>query len=516
MKILDRYVLKSFILPFFAAFFVVLLVFVLQMLWLYADDIIGKGIGFLPIVELMLYLSAAMVPMALPVSILLSSIMTFGNLSENSELSALKAAGIPLFRIMLSLIILMVFVAYGAFVFSNRVIPYANFKYENMLRNILNKKPALNVDPGVFTTLSDFSIRVGEKLPTDDEKRDSIRDVLIYDLRKRMGATTIIRAESGSITTTEDKRYMLLTLYNGHMYDDDVESRQVKKIRQASNKSTFASQVFPIDISAFTMDDIRQENRTDRFTMLDIGQLTVALDSLKQGYEQRLKSLAADFEYRNLILGLPSDSLLAIRADSLHLRPDTLRGELDYIRPDNGLFDLRTIYNTSVGKVREAYETLSGTTVRTLRHLSEEVNNYGLEIHRKYALAFLVIVLFFVGAPLGALIRKGGIGLPVVVAIGIFVVYNIIFMSAERMGKEGSLDVVSARWLPTWILLPFGIWLTYRATKDKVILNIDPLLNLWDRWWGKVPQKYRDKLTLRKPSKKNNGERNNHECTTDQ
>lgn len=142
MKILDRYILKSFLLPFFATFFVVLLVFVLQILWLYADDIIGKGIGVLPIAEMMMYMSAAMVPMALPVAILLSSIMTFGNLSENSELSAFKAAGIPLFRIMLSLIVLMAFVSYGAFLFANKVIPYANFKYENMLRNIVNQKPS--------------------------------------------------------------------------------------------------------------------------------------------------------------------------------------------------------------------------------------------------------------------------------------------------------------------------------------------------------------------------------------
>ena len=243
MKILDRYVLKSFLTPFFAAFFVVLLVFVLQVLWLYADDIIGKGIGFLPIAEMMMYLSAVMVPMSLPVSILLASIMTFGNLSENSELTAFKASGIPLSRIMRSLIILMIFVAIGAFVFSNKVIPYANFKYENMMLNIINKKPALSIEPGVFVTLSDFSIRVMEKTPTEDPQRDSIRDVLIHDLRSRVGATTIIRAESGSITTTPDKRYMLLTLYNGQMYDDDVEARFVRRARQAGNKSTFVKQV---------------------------------------------------------------------------------------------------------------------------------------------------------------------------------------------------------------------------------------------------------------------------------
>ncbi len=509
MKILDRYILKSFIWPFFAAFIVVLLVFVLQMLWLYADDIIGKGIGFLSIVELMMYLSAAMVPMALPVSILLSSIMTFGNLSENSELTAFKAAGIPLFRIMLSLIILMLFVSYGAFVFSNKVIPYANFKYETILRNILNKKPALNLEPGVFTTLTDYSIRVGEKFPTHDEKRDSIRNVLIYDLSKHMGTTTIIVAESGSITTSPDKRYMILTLYDGHMYDEDIissSSRYLARIRQAINKSTFQKQVFPIDISSFTMGDLKEENGPpDRFTMLDISQLTVALDSVQGKYRDMLKDFARDLGFYNLISELPSDSLMAVYRDSSSVDVDTLKNMVSYFGADNndGQYSKSRIYNLSTEKVRRGQEYLADN-VKRLRSFSENANNYGLEIHRKYALAFLVIVLFFVGAPLGALIRKGGIGLPVVVAIGIFVIYNIIFMSAERMGKEGTLDVVTARWLPTWILLPFGIWLTYRATKDKVVINLDPLLNLFDKLWAKVPEKHRKKLKFKK--KKNDGQ----------
>lgn len=506
MKILDRYILKSFIWPFFAAFFVVLLVFVLQMLWLYADDIIGKGIGFLSIVELMVYLSAAMVPMALPVSILLSSIMTFGNLSENSELTAFKAAGIPLFRIMLSLIILMVFVSYGAFVFSNKVIPYANFKYETMLRNILNKKPTLNLEPGVITTLTDFSIRVGEKFPTEDEVRDSIRNVLIYDLSEHMGTTTIIVAKSGSITTSADKRYMILTLYDGNMYDEDIpsSSQYLKRTRQAINKSTFQKQVFPIDISSFTMADLKEERDADRFTMLDISQLTVALDSMQRQYRDIVGNFAQDQELYALISDLPSDSLMTIYRDTSTVDVDTLKGIASYLGDgnDGSRYTRKDIYNQSVEKVRRGKEFLTDN-IKRLRNFSTLVNNYGLEIHRKYALAFLVIVLFFVGAPLGALIRKGGIGLPVVVAIGIFVIYNILFMSAERMGKEGTLDVVSARWLPTWILLPFGIWLTYRATKDKVIINLDPLLNLFDRLWAKVPEKYRKKLNFKK--KKNDG-----------
>ena len=238
--------------------------------------------------------------------------------------------------------------------------------------------------------------------------------------------------------------------------------------------------------------------------MLDIDQLNVALDSLKGSYTEFIRNSARDFELRNFFMTLPSDSIMTAYAETAPVKTDTLRDVLSYMR-GNPRYKMVEIYRSAVDKVRQANESLTETKVRALRHQSEEVNNYGLEIQRKYALAFLVIVLFFVGAPLGALIRKGGIGLPVVVAISIFVLYNIIFMSAERMGKEGSLDVVSARWLPTWILLPFGIWLTYRATKDKVIVNLDPLLNLFDRLWAKVPQKYKHKIRLNKRKEKNGG-----------
>ncbi len=496
MKILDRYILKSFLLPFFATFFVVLLVFVLQILWLYADDIIGKGIGVLPIAEMMMYMSAAMVPMALPVAILLSSIMTFGNLSENSELSAFKAAGIPLFRIMLSLIVLMAFVSYGAFLFANKVIPYANFKYENMLRNIVNQKPSLNLEPGVFTSVGDFSIRVNEKLPTSDEKKDSIRGALIYDLSDHSGVKTVIVGESGSITTSDDKRYMILTLYNGYMDDMDVSSSYVERRRQRVNKTTFDRQVFPIDISAFSIDNISKENESGRHTMLDIEQLSYILDSLKGQFTKQIEMFAQDIETRGYLREVPSDSTLKRDTSGVS---DTLRPAIEYLA-DDGFFDKGEIYRSAVAKVRSDYEYLD-TYSESLRLASSMVNNYGLEIQRKYALAFSVIVLFFIGAPLGALIRKGGLGLPVVVAIGIFMIYHILFMTGERMGKEGTLDVVTARWLPTWILLPFGIWLTYRATKDAVIVNLDPLLNFMDRQWARVPQEYKDKLKFLKRKK---------------
>ena len=302
--------------------------------------------------------------------------------------------------------------------------------------------------------------------------------------------------ESGSITTSDDKRYMILTLYNGYMDDMDVSSSYVERRRQRVNKTTFDRQVFPIDISAFSIDNISKENESGRHTMLDIEQLSYILDSLKGQFTKQIEMFAQDIETRGYLREVPSDSTLKRDTSGVS---DTLRPAIEYLA-DDGFFDKGEIYRSAVAKVRSDYEYLD-TYSESLRIASSMVNNYGLEIQRKYALAFSVIVLFFIGAPLGALIRKGGLGLPVVVAIGIFMIYHILFMTGERMGKEGTLDVVTARWLPTWILLPFGIWLTYRATKDAVIVNLDPLLNFMDRQWARVPQKYKDKLKFLKRKK---------------
>ncbi|MDD4820661.1 MAG: LptF/LptG family permease [Flavobacteriales bacterium] len=545
MKILDRYIFKSFLLPFLATFFVVLLIFVLQILWLYADDIIGKGIGMWTIVEMMAYLCASMVPMALPVAILLSSIMAFGNLSENSELTAFKSAGIPLSRIMRSLIVFMAVMAYGAFLFANHVIPYANFKSENMLYNIVQQKPALNLESGVFTQVGSFSMRVNEKIPIGDNL-DSINNVLIHDLRSRRGAISVIVAKTGSITTSEDKRYMLLTLYDGNMYDEDVANSYLERQHQGISKSHFDKQILPIDISSFSKDNIKKENQSGRHTMLNISQLRYALDSLKQRQTKIIENQALDLGNRNFLITLPTDSVVhasvavdypirslvrVASSDSVFRErikyfplPDTLRLKQDvsvlpikYIMPDglpaviDTLSDImsflptkvlqkKDLYKAASSRVRDAQEYLTTYSEGT-RNSASAINLYGLEIQRKFSLAFSVIVLFFVGAPLGALIRKGGFGLPVVVAIGIFMVYNVIFMMGEKLGKEGTLDVISARWLPTWILLPFGIWLTYRATHDAAIVNLDPLLCKIDALWARVPQKYKDKLKFFKKIK---------------
>ena len=538
MKILDKYILKSFLPPFIITFFVVLLIFVLQILWLYADDIVGKGIDTIIIIELMMYMSASMVPMALPVSILLSSIMAFGNLSENSELTAFKTAGVPLWRIMLSLIILMVITAYGAFLFSNHVIPYANFKSENMLYNIVQQKPALQLQNGVFTQVGDFSIRVMEKTPID-EVRDSIKDVLIHDLSSNRGAVSVIVARRGSISTSPDKRYMVLSLYDGHMYEEEISPNYAQRTHQVINKSSFDHQVLPVDISSFSQDDLKKEDEKDKHSMLNISQLRHALDSLQEKYTGRLKMFAMELGQNNYISSFPTDSSLLDyeskisgvrdvykrasmvdealdsmiahfpitvedRMNGASLLPakyifsgididprDTLSEAITFVPSKH--ISRKDVYRAAENQVRNAMDYLS-TYSEGLRASGERINMFGLEIQRKYALAFAVIVLFFVGAPLGALIRKGGFGLPVVVAIAIFMVYNVLFMFGEKMGKEGTLDVITARWLPTLVLLPLGVWLTYRATKDAVIVNLDPLLVKMDAMWARVPEKYKQKI----------------------
>ena len=332
---------------------------------------------------------------------------------------------------------------------------------------------------------------------------------------------------------------MVLSLYDGHMYEEEISPNYAQRTHQVINKSSFDHQVLPVDISSFSQDDLKKEDEKDKHSMLNISQLRHALDSLQEKYTGRLKMFAMELGQNNYISSFPTDSSLLDyeskisgvrdvykrasmvdealdsmiahfpitvedRMNGASLLPakyifsgididprDTLSEAITFVPSKH--ISRKDVYRAAENQVRNAMDYLS-TYSEGLRASGERINMFGLEIQRKYALAFAVIVLFFVGAPLGALIRKGGFGLPVVVAIAIFMVYNVLFMFGEKMGKEGTLDVITARWLPTLVLLPLGVWLTYRATKDAVIVNLDPLLVKMDAMWARVPEKYKQKI----------------------
>lgn len=532
MKKIDSYILKSFTGPFFVTFFVVLFVLVMQFLWLYVDDIVGKGLGIFPVLKLLFYMATTMVPMALPLAILLSSIMTFGNMSEHYELAAMKSAGISLRRAMMPLIGLMVLLSIGAFFFANNVIPYSNFKARNLLWNITRQKPALNIRPGVFdTSIDGFAIKVGKKYGEEDEK---IEDVIIYDMRDNRGNVKVTVAERGTMKPTENQNYLEITLFEGYNYEESKEAKKrSEKIKQPFQKMRFSKQVIHMDLTSFKVSDLNDEKHKDNYSMLNIAQLHAALDTLNEEQNQRIESFSKRLVGKTGMAGLDEDSLLLAKSDERSLamvKRDSLENLIatdtsyvstpadstfladvhytdekvnDIMEYATGAYIGQEILRNAIDRARSAKEYIH-TTEKSMTWKQQQINRHGLEVHRKYALSFSCLVLFFIGAPLGAIIRKGGMGLPVVMAIMIFLVYHIIFMTCERMGIAGTLDVISARWMASWILLPFGIWLTYKATTDSALLNTEVYFRPVYKLLGMIKERKEQK----KKEKKNQEEHN--------
>jgi lipopolysaccharide export system permease protein len=481
--------------PFIATFFLVLFFLIMQFFWLYVDDLIGKGLSFFVIIKLLYYISFSLVPMALPLAILLSSIMTFGNLSENYELAAMKSSGISLFRIMRPLIILMILMSIGTFYFSNYAVPYANFKGKNLLYNITKQKPALNLKPGIFnTSIPGYSIRFREKHGDNDE---FLKDLIIYDHNINSRKAKSIVAKEGKMETEGGGQYLKLTLYDGYMYEEssDTESPIKSRNRQPFNKTKFKTNVVYFDLSSFNMDNIGDEKFKTNYSMMNNDQLTTQIDTLNIQYEKSrqdyVNKIKSRIKYSDRHLGgeMPPLDTTAYNK-SLNENIEKLSSNDSVIR--NIVLDHFTregersrVISQGVEQARRIYKYL-GTVKTSIRYRKEDLARHIMEIHRKFAFSYICIVMFFVGAPLGAIIRKGGLGMPVVIAVVIFIFYHVTFLTAEKLGRSGALDPFWARWLPALIMTPFGILLTRKATTDSAIMNSElyfaPIYKLLDKF----------------------------------
>lgn len=482
MKKLNSYILKSYASPFVATFFLVLFFLIMQFFWLYVDDLIGKGLSFWVIIKLLYYISFSLVPMALPLAILLSSIMTFGNLSENYELAAMKSAGISLYRIMRPLIVLMMIMAVLTFYFSNYAVPYANFKSKNLLYNITKQKPSLNLKQGIFnTSIPGYSIRIKEKSGEDDQ---FIKDVIIYDHNSGKGNSKSITAEKGEMDLAGGGKYLKLTLFDGYMFEEasDMKKKKDKK-RQPFTKTQFSKDIVYIDLSSFNMDNINDENFSNNYAMMNIDQLDVAIDSLQIKYKETTnnydKKVRSKLRFSNLKIDSTNQEIAKTNiTENLNLiEKDTLTGSEKLLSTNIILSHFNDnrrkkedVISAAINQARKMSDYL-GEVKKTQNYRRENIAKHIMEIHRKYAFSYVCIVMFFIGAPLGAIIRKGGLGMPVVVAIVIFIFYHVMSLSAEKLGKAGELTPFWSRWGPAFILTPFGLLLTRKATTDSAIFN---------------------------------------------
>ncbi len=476
MKILDKYILKSFLGPFFATFLIVLFVLVMQALWLAFSDIAGKGISLFFIFKFLFYTALIVTPQALPIAVLLSSIMALGNLAENYEFAATKSAAISLQRLLRPLIVLALGLSALNFVFLNNIYPYAILNQKNLLLNIRKKKPALALIPGSFNAeIPNYQIKFDEKYGEED---NLLKNVLIYDLSSKKGNQKVITAERGKIMSEEGSKYMTLVLYDGHYYENHVGTRRRygEPEKMPASNADFKEYSFNIDISSFDesgLDDIKYKSS---YNMLSLGQLKDTIPDLKNQYDEFIR--------------LRSKSLFTnLGGEDLHLEKDTIVKKLDPVLLNNFAIQQQlNITNAAISKAKRAFNNIKANR-ENFKFKRKALNLYDVEYYNRIAFSFSCLILFFIGAPLGSIIRKGGFGLPMILAISIYVIYFFTNTFGKNLAEESSLSALLGSWVSAILMAPIGILLTRRATKDRGLFNIDvflqPITKLFKRFNAK-------------------------------
>lgn len=443
MKRLDRLIIKSFIGPLVLTFAVAVFVLLMQFIWKYVDDIAGKGLPLGIIMELLLDASATFVPMALPIAVLFASIMTMGNFGEHYELVAIKSSGIPLWRMMMPMGLIVVILTFVAFFFANNVMPSAVLKYRTTLYDITRKKPALNIKPGeYYSEIEGFVIRVNEKSPDGHE----LHDITVYDYRGRNNCPDIVKARHGFMQTTPDEHYLIFSLYDGCSYSEN--SQDNKPDVAPFTRIYFSKNEMSFDLSAFAFDKSDESIFQGGYQMMNLSQLDSNVAVLKIQLDENEKKLLKSVALRDYNTSCKEDLRLDISSIIDSLNPSQRRRVLSEAksRAEMVMSDFRM-----------------GT--QTVESQQEYINRHYIEWHRKLSLSIACIVLFLVGAPFGSIVRKGGLGLPLVASVIFFVLYYVVGMIAEKAVREGAIGSWGM-WVSTMVMLPIGLFLTYRAVRN--------------------------------------------------
>jgi lipopolysaccharide export system permease protein len=487
VKKLHLLVIKSFIGPLVLTFFFVIFILLMQFLWKYIDDLIGKGLEFHVISEFLLFTSATLVPLAMPLAVLLASLMTFGNLAENLELLAFKSSGISLVRIMTPVIILSTLISVGAFFFSNYVLPYSNLKMRSLLYDIQQQRPELTIRPGVFdNTLEGYSIRIGDK----DSRTSLLKDILIFDHTGNQGNVNVTIADSGYMKMSTDEKHLLLTLYNGRSYVElQKQKKEERHVRSYPlRRDNFEQQEMIIEMTGFGLNRTDEKLFRNSYSMLNLSQLQHFDDSLTEDLGLILDQFQNTIE--KSLTGKPKGVLINKNVLQEH---DTLREEspaaeirIQPVNVDSAFAELnklerRRAISQAINFAR-SNKSITTSNVGTADWKQARLRRYQIEIHRKYTYSLLCLIFFFIGAPLGAIIRKGGLGMPVIVSVLLFLIYYVISMIGEKFARESLIPPFAGMWISTFILVPVSVWLTYKAANDSVILNIETYFT----WWKKL------------------------------
>jgi len=475
---------------------ILILIFMLYIVWQFIKDLAGKELDLVVIAKFIFYILPSLVPLILPLTILVTSIMTFGNFSENYEFAAMKSAGISLQRAMGSLIVFIVILGYTTYQFANTVIPWAEFKSINLRKNLAQVKPAMAIAENRFSDIGDFVIKVDKKT---GENSEVLHKVIIHQKNPNRGGNhTVIKSKKGILQGGENPNLISLILYDGNYYNEPKANTYRQRQSKPFVKTSFEEYILNIDISDLNKVDINDESATHPYKGLKTYELRIKLDSVGREYVKSVNNYFAVLNSRSSYSNVfsPQKKVASNNRQNLRKSPNAIPSEsniegIDSLKQivthENNYFKIDSLIKVLPERLQAQVLTntrsSSNTIVSQIKskegvilNKSRILNKIELELHKKYAIGISCIVLFFVGAPLGAIIRKGGLGLPLVVSIILFLVYHFFGLFAGNNAETGRISPFIAAWISTFVMLPVGVYFTYSATNDRQILDIDSLI----------------------------------------
>jgi lipopolysaccharide export system permease protein len=465
VKILDKYLLKTFLITFTTVFVILFFIFILQTVWLFIAELAGKDLDIVLISKFLMFSMPRIIPLVLPLSILLASIMTFGNLAENYEFAAMKSSGISLQRAMRSLTVFILLLSIVAFFFANNVIPFAEYKFINFRKNIAQVKPAMAITEGQFSDVGLYNIKVNKK---SGDNGNILTGVTIHKKSSSGdGSKTVIKAKDGELISSEKSNILQLVLNDGNYYEDLVPKKYEDRNKLPFAKSAFKKYTINIDLSQLNKVDVDDENIANTNTMLTVNELKYTIDSLDKNFKTEIISFSENI---NLRTGIPKNNIYTDK----QLKKGSKK------LPDNLLSLYTNEQKAEILKMASSNITSTGYSIDAtkvnLENKQKNINNHLLAFYDKFVIAFACFMMFFIGAPLGAIIRKGGLGLPIIFAVLIFISFHFINTFGKRIAQENEMSPFMGAWMSSFILSPLAVLLTYRATNDIGLINMDVIL----------------------------------------
>lgn len=457
MKILDKYILKSYLTRFIGVFAICFLIFIIQTFWLYIDELAGKGLDIFTIGKFFIYFSPKLVPLVLPLSILLASLTTYGTLSENYEFIAMKSNGISIVRSMVALLIFHVFLGIGSFYFSDNVVTYGELKSYNLRKNLAKLKPTLSIREGIFNDIGNMNIKVARKYGDNDQY---LEDIILHSISDDEINRLVIKADKGEVRSENDS-YLQLILRNGNRYEELIASTAAEKQKYPHSRASFDEYILNIDVSEFNNIDLDEENYRSTYKMQRVNQLKHNADTLEIKFNDDKSSFGKVF-----MSGHTLRKLRNINPDQIALNNFNLNDSFLNLINDPEIYEINGVLSKANEEVDVYLRQLNNK--KKLFFIQQKlINLHQLSVNERYSLVFACIFLFLIGASLGAIIRKGGLGLPLVLSIVIFLTYHYIGVFGKNAAEDSSISPFLGSWISTFVIAPFAIYLTKIVSADR-------------------------------------------------